>query len=141
MGGTDLKIVNRLACIGGLVFIALGALGTVASLVAIWQGQQQISDRAISFSSTGSGGSPTIADRITMGLQYGGGYIFLALLLVAAGVALVVAGLHLPDQRSAAATYPVDPFPVTPVVEVPLEVEDRAWAPVSPRPDENPLRP
>jgi hypothetical protein len=139
-GGADLRIVNRLAVISGFVMIAVGALGSLASLVSMWQGQQQIAGRVLGFNSTGSDSAPTIADRITFALQYGGGYIFFALLLVAAGVALVVAGAHLPDRR-AVATEPRERWPEPPVIEVPLEVEDRAWAPVSPRPDENPLRP
>src|SRR4051794_21241242 len=141
MGGTDLRIVNRLAWIAGLVLIALGALGTLASLIATWQGQEQVADRSIAFNSTSSGSAPTIADRITVGLQYGGGFAFFALLVMAAGFALVVAGLHLPDRRPAASIDPPVPFPDPPVIEVPLEVEDRAWAPVTPRPDEDPLRP
>ncbi len=141
MGGTDLRIVNRLAWIGGLVLIALGALGALASLIAMWQGQEQVADRSIAFNSTSSGSAPTIADRITVGLQYGGGFVFFALLVVAAGFALVIAGLHLPDVRSQPMAGAVDRVPEPPVIEVPLEVEDRAWAPVTPRPDEDPLRP
>ncbi len=139
-GGTDLRLLNRLAVASGFAMIGLGALGTLASLVSMWQGQQQITGRGLSFNSTGSDSAPTIADRITFGLQYGGGYIFLALLLVAAGVALLLAGAHLPDRR-AVATDPHERWPEPPVIEVPLEVEDQAWAPVAPRPDENPLRP
>jgi len=109
--------------------------------VSMWQGQDQIAERSITFTSNGPGSAPTIADRITVALQFGGGFIFFALLLVAAGLALVMAGLHLPDQRPSPGSAAGASLPEPPVIEVPLEVEDRAWAPVSPRPDEDPLRP
>jgi hypothetical protein len=138
MGGTNMRTANRAALLAGLGLIVVGVLGSLASLVLVWQSQEQLSGGA-TFTrgpSTVESG-PTLADRITTAMQFGGGYLLFAAIVIGVGAGLWLAAAHLPDRRTVSQ---VETRPLPPVIEVPLEVEEQFWGSVGPRPDDDPFR-
>ncbi|MGZ4692857.1 MAG: hypothetical protein ACXWA3_04450 [Acidimicrobiales bacterium] len=136
MGDTDLRVANRAAATFGIVLLAIGGLCALAWTVELWNAEQEVGPGGILYRSSLVDAGPSFADRVTAGAQTTL-TLGLALLVMGAGAGLVLAGKHLPDRRRA----PVEPHPLPPVIEVPLEVEERFWGSVGPRPDEDPLRP